>query len=196
MFVNHYGSTEIYTFSIGRDQRAKPGCAGAPGAERAAPARRARRRGRGRSCSLRRGLRGLLEQAGCGREGDRRRLVPHGRRRPARRGRRPLDRRPGRRHDRLGRREHPPARGRGRARARTRASSEVAVVGTPTSASASASSRVVVGEATAEELDAHCLASTLARFKRPREYRSSTSSRSRASGRSCAGAARREGATV
>ena len=28
VFVNHYGSTEIYTFSIHRDQRAKPGCAG------------------------------------------------------------------------------------------------------------------------------------------------------------------------
>jgi 2-furoate---CoA ligase len=29
-FVNHYGSTEIYTYSIGRDQLAKPGCAGRP----------------------------------------------------------------------------------------------------------------------------------------------------------------------
>ncbi|MCW2976573.1 MAG: 4-chlorobenzoate--CoA ligase [Actinomycetia bacterium] len=28
MFVNHYGSTEIYTFSVHRDQAAKPGCAG------------------------------------------------------------------------------------------------------------------------------------------------------------------------
>jgi 2-furoate---CoA ligase len=28
VFVNHYGSTEIYTFSIGQDQIAKPGCAG------------------------------------------------------------------------------------------------------------------------------------------------------------------------
>ena len=27
-FVNHYGSTEIYTFSVHRDQAAKPGCAG------------------------------------------------------------------------------------------------------------------------------------------------------------------------
>jgi 2-furoate---CoA ligase len=30
VFVNHYGSTEIYTFSIHADQRAKPGCAGRP----------------------------------------------------------------------------------------------------------------------------------------------------------------------
>ncbi len=30
IFVNHYGSTEIYTFSVHRDQRAKPGCAGRP----------------------------------------------------------------------------------------------------------------------------------------------------------------------
>jgi 2-furoate---CoA ligase len=28
IFVNHYGSTEIYTFSVHQDQRAKPGCAG------------------------------------------------------------------------------------------------------------------------------------------------------------------------
>src|SRR6188472_4596140 len=28
VFVNHYGSTEVYTFSIGPDQRSKPGCAG------------------------------------------------------------------------------------------------------------------------------------------------------------------------
>ena len=26
--MNHYGSTEIYTFTVHRDQRAKPGCAG------------------------------------------------------------------------------------------------------------------------------------------------------------------------
>ena len=30
LFVNHYGSTEIYTFSVHRDQQAKPGCAGRP----------------------------------------------------------------------------------------------------------------------------------------------------------------------
>jgi 2-furoate---CoA ligase len=30
IFVNHYGSTEIYTFSVHRDQQAKPGCAGRP----------------------------------------------------------------------------------------------------------------------------------------------------------------------
>jgi 2-furoate---CoA ligase len=28
VFVNHYGSTEIYTFSVHRDQAVKPGCAG------------------------------------------------------------------------------------------------------------------------------------------------------------------------
>ncbi len=31
VFVNHYGSTEIYTFSILPDARRKPGCAGKPG---------------------------------------------------------------------------------------------------------------------------------------------------------------------
>ncbi len=31
VFVNHYGSTEIYTFSVFPDVRVKPGCAGRPG---------------------------------------------------------------------------------------------------------------------------------------------------------------------
>nr|AGS49651.1 long-chain-fatty-acid--CoA ligase [uncultured bacterium esnapd13] len=31
VFVNHFGSTEIYTFSIGPDVRVKPGCAGRAG---------------------------------------------------------------------------------------------------------------------------------------------------------------------
>jgi 2-furoate---CoA ligase len=31
VFVNHFGSTEIYTFTIGPDVRAKPGCAGRAG---------------------------------------------------------------------------------------------------------------------------------------------------------------------
>ncbi|HZO42690.1 MAG TPA: AMP-binding protein, partial [Methylomirabilota bacterium] len=31
VFVNHYGSTEIYTFSVLPDVQAKPGCAGRPG---------------------------------------------------------------------------------------------------------------------------------------------------------------------
>lgn len=31
VFVNHFGSTEIYTFTIGPDARAKPGCAGRAG---------------------------------------------------------------------------------------------------------------------------------------------------------------------
>jgi 2-furoate---CoA ligase len=31
VFVNHYGSTEIYTFSVNPDVRLKPGCAGRPG---------------------------------------------------------------------------------------------------------------------------------------------------------------------
>ena len=64
----------------------------------------------------RRGLRRLLEPARRRREGDPRRLVPHGRHRASRRRRRPLGRRSGRRHDHLGRREHPSARGRGRPR--------------------------------------------------------------------------------
>jgi 2-furoate---CoA ligase len=30
VFVNHYGSTEVYTYTISREQRRKPGCAGRP----------------------------------------------------------------------------------------------------------------------------------------------------------------------
>ncbi|GAA0513964.1 4-chlorobenzoate--CoA ligase [Saccharopolyspora subtropica] len=31
VFINHFGSTEIYTFTVGPDVAAKPGCAGRPG---------------------------------------------------------------------------------------------------------------------------------------------------------------------
>ena len=49
---------------------------------------------------------------------------------------------------------------------------EVAVVGAPDDRLGHHVVAVVVGDTTAEELDAHCLASdALARFKRPREYR-------------------------
>ena len=48
---------------------------------------------------------------------------------------------------------------------------EVAVIGAPDDRLGARVVAVVVGDATAEELDAHCLASPLARFKRPREYR-------------------------
>ncbi len=48
---------------------------------------------------------------------------------------------------------------------------EVAVIGAADDRLGSRVVAVVVGDATPEELDAHCLASSLARFKRPREYR-------------------------
>ncbi len=46
IFVNHYGSTEVYTFTISPEQRRKPGCAGRPGIHsriRIVPASRERR---------------------------------------------------------------------------------------------------------------------------------------------------------
>ena len=48
---------------------------------------------------------------------------------------------------------------------------EVAVIGAPDERLGARVVAVIVGDATADELDAHCLASPLARFKRPREYR-------------------------
>jgi acyl-CoA synthetase (AMP-forming)/AMP-acid ligase II len=48
---------------------------------------------------------------------------------------------------------------------------EVAVIGGPDERLGHRVVAVVVGTATEAELDAHCLASPLARFKRPREYR-------------------------
>ena len=49
--------------------------------------------------------------------------------------------------------------------------SEVAVIGCAGRPARQRVVAVVVGDVTPEELDAHCLASPLARFKRPREYR-------------------------
>ena len=48
---------------------------------------------------------------------------------------------------------------------------EVAVIGAPDDRWGQRVVAIVVGDATADELDEHCLASALARFKRPREYR-------------------------
>jgi acyl-CoA synthetase (AMP-forming)/AMP-acid ligase II len=48
---------------------------------------------------------------------------------------------------------------------------EVAVVGATDERWGQRVVAVLIGAATPEELDAHCLASPLARFKRPREYR-------------------------
>jgi 2-furoate---CoA ligase len=48
---------------------------------------------------------------------------------------------------------------------------EVAVIGAPDDRWGQRVVAVVVGDSTADELDAHCLDSSLARFKRPREYR-------------------------
>ena len=138
VFVNHYGSTEIYTFAIGRDQVSKPGCAGRPAVNTRLRIDDARRDPR--APGLGRGVRGLLEAARRGCEGDAGRLVPHRRHGAPRRRRRPVAGRARRRHDRLGRREHPSARGGGRAGRAPGASTRSRSSVRRTSASASASS--------------------------------------------------------
>jgi 2-furoate---CoA ligase len=168
VFVNHYGSTEIYTFSIGRDQARKPGCAGRPAVNT-----RLRLSADGEICvhlssdeafagywgrpdADAKALRGGWYHTGdSGRIDDDGDLWIEGR----------VDDmiitggenvHPLEVEDVLA--AHPGVR-------------EVAVVGLPDERWGQRVVAVVVGEATAEELDAHCLASALARFKRPREYR-------------------------
>jgi 2-furoate---CoA ligase len=168
VFVNHYGSTELYTFTIGRDQVRKPGCAGRPavntrlrldeGGEilvhlasdeafagywhRPDADEKAVRDGWYRT-----GDTGHLDDDGDlwidGRVDDM--IISGGE------NVHPLEV-----EDVLA--SHPRVR-------------EVAVVGAADDRWGQRVVAVVVGDATAEELDAHCLASPLARFKRPREYR-------------------------
>jgi 2-furoate---CoA ligase len=171
LFVNHYGSTEIYTFSVHRDQAAKPGCAG-----RASLNARLRLGESGeilchmssdeafagywnrpdadakaiRDGWYHTGDVGRLDDDGdlwvVGRVDDM--IVSGGE------NIHPLEV-----EDVLAR--HPAVR-------------EVAVVGAPDDRLGHRVVAVVVadGEVSADELDAFCLASeTLARFKRPREYR-------------------------
>jgi 2-furoate---CoA ligase len=168
VFVNHYGSTEIYTFTIGRDQLAKPGCAGRPAVNT-----RLRLLGSGEVCVdlasdeafsgywnrpdanekaiqdgwYRTGDTGHLDEDGDlwidGRVDDM--IVSGGE------NVHPLEV-----EDVLA--SHPGV-------------VEVAVIGVPDERLGHHVTAIVVGTASAEELDAHCLASPLARFKRPREYR-------------------------
>jgi 2-furoate---CoA ligase len=168
VFVNHYGSTEIYTFSIGCDQIGKPGCAG-----RAAVNTRLRLSGDGEVCVHlssdeafagywnRPDADGSAIRDGWYHTGDTGHFDDD--------GDLWLD---GRLDDMVitgGENVHPlevedvlaghPA------------VEEVAVIGAPDDRLGQRVVAVVVGPATAEELDAYCLSSTLARFKRPREYR-------------------------
>jgi 2-furoate---CoA ligase len=167
VFVNHYGSTEIYTYSIGADQRRKPGCAGKP-------ALNARLRlVDGEICADLRGDEAFTgywnrtdadEKAirdGWYHTGDMGRLDEE--------GDLWID---GRVDDMIisgGENVHPLEVE--DVLSRHPGVLEVAVVGAPDDRWGQRVVGVVVGSATAEELDAHCLGSELARFKRPREYR-------------------------
>jgi 2-furoate---CoA ligase len=167
VFVNHYGSTEVYTFSIGPDQRRKPGCAGRP-------ALNARLKlVDGEVCAdlsgeeafagywnrpdadakaIRGGWYHTGDIARVDEDGD---LWIEGR----------VD-------DMIvsaGENIHPLEVE--NVLARHSGVLEVAVVGAADERLGHRVVAVVVGTATQEELDAHCLASELARFKRPREYR-------------------------
>jgi 2-furoate---CoA ligase len=169
VFVNHYGSTEIYTFSIGRDQRRKPGCAGRPAVNarlRLLPGSREI------CCSLdsdeafagywnRPEADAKAIRGGWYHTGDVGRLDED--------GELWID---GRVDDMIvsgGENVHPLEVE--DVLARHPGVTEAAVIGAADDRLGQRVVAVVVGEATAQELDAHCLASPLARFKRPREYR-------------------------
>jgi 2-furoate---CoA ligase len=168
VFVNHLGSTEIYTFSIGRDQLSKPGCAGRPAVNT-----RLRLDEHGEvfvSMSSDEAFAGYWNRPdadakaihdGWYRTGDTGHLDED--------GDLWID---GRVDDMIvsgGENVHPlevedvlaghPG------------VQEVAVIGAPDDRWGQRVVAIVVGDASAEELDAHCLDSALARFKRPREYR-------------------------
>ena len=168
IFVNHYGSTEIYTFAIGRDQASKPGCAGRPAvntrlriddtgeilvhlrSDEAFAAYWNRPDADAKAIKdgwYRTGDIGHLDEDGDlwldGRVDDM--IVSGGE------NIHPIEV-----EDVLA--AHPRV-------------DEVAVVGAPDDRLGQRVVAVVVGTATGEELDAHCLGSSLARFKRPREYR-------------------------
>ncbi|HKY26117.1 MAG TPA: AMP-binding protein [Gaiella sp.] len=168
VFVNHYGSTEVYTFSIGRNQWGKPGCAGRPavntrlrldpsgevlvhlGSDEAfagywnRPDADAKAIRDGWYCT---GDTGHLDDDGDlwldGRVDD---MIVSGSENVH-----PLEV-----EEVLA--AHPGVR-------------EVAVIGAADERLGQRVVAVVVGTATAEELDTYCLGSSLARFKRPREYR-------------------------
>lgn len=168
VFVNHYGSTEVYTYSIGPDQRRKPGCAGRP-------ALNARLKiVDGEICA---DLQGAEAFKGYWRRPDAdAKAIRDGWYHSGDMGR--IDDEgdlwiDGRVDDMIisgGENIHPievedvlasyPG------------VNEVAVVGEPDDRLGQHVTAYVVGTATEAELDAHCLGSSLARFKRPRVYRS------------------------
>jgi 2-furoate---CoA ligase len=171
LFVNHYGSTEIYTYSVQRDQSAKPGCAGRPAlnarlklgedgeilchmsSDEAFTGYWNRPDADGKAIRdgwYHTGDVGRLDEDGDlwleGRLDDM--IISGGENVHPLEVEEVLTRHPGVR--------------------------EVAVIGAPDERLGQHVVAVVVvdGDVTADELDAHCLASdTLARFKRPREYR-------------------------
>ena len=170
LFVNHYGSTEIYTYSIHRDQAAKPGCAGRPAL----------------NARLRLGENGEIlchmssDEAFTGywnRPDADERAIRDGWYHTGDVGRLDEDGDlwlEGRLDDMIvsgGENIHPLEVE--DVLARHPGVQEVAVVGAPDDRLGHHVLAVVVAsDVTADELDAHCLASgTLARFKRPREYR-------------------------
>ena len=184
LFVNHYGSSEVYTFTIDQNAPAKPGSAGRAGINQMV-----------RVVKL--GARSVDDIAAAGEEGEIIALLagdesfegywrrPDADAKALRQGwyftgdtgfidarRRPVRHRPGRRHDHHRRRECLAGRDRDPACRCTPPSSEVAVVGLPDERWGKIVAAFIKRRAAVEpdELDAFCRTSGLANFKRPRRY--------------------------
>ena len=183
LFVNHYGSSEIYTFTIDQNAPAKPGSAGRAGINQmvrvvrlgAALGRRPRHSRRGgrdhRAARRRRIVRRLLAPPRRRCQGAARGLVLHRRHRIFRCRRRPVRHRPRRRHDHHRRRERLAGRDR---ELPVAASGGVGGSGRRPSrrplGPGGHGLRQAPRRGRPEELDRFCRTSALAPFKRPRRY--------------------------
>ena len=183
LFVNHYGSSEIYTFTIDQNAPKKPGSAGRAGINQmvrvvklgaTSPDEIAKPNEEGEIVALLQGdesFEGYWRRSGRRRQGAARGLVLHRRHWILRRRWRSVRHRPGRRHDHHRRRE--------RLAGRDRELPVAARGGVGGGGGRPADERwgkivaafvkrsAPVGE---DELDQYCRASGLANFKRPRRY--------------------------
>ena len=184
LFVNHYGSSEIYTFTIDQNAPAKPGSAGRAGINQRIRVVKLNAASHDDIAAIGEegeiiallasdeAFEGYWRRPGGGRQGAAPRLVFHRRHRLSRRRRRPVRHRPRRRHDHHRRRERLAGRDRklpvaasGGVRGRRRRPARRALGQDRRRLHQAARARSRTRSSTA-----FCRGSGLANFKRPRRY--------------------------